>query len=88
VAGGWYDNNQVGATWVFVLTDSGIWIQNGNKLNDADPPQGVLFNEGVNVAIARGNASVIVSSVTQNKLPDTSVVNSMVVYQSATSLLS
>ena len=88
VAGAWYEANQVGATWVFVLTASGIWIQNGNKLNDADPAQGVLFNEGVNVAIARGSVSVIVSSVTQNKLPDTSVVNSMVVYQSAASLTS
>lgn len=83
VVGGWYDNNTVGATWVFVLTDSGIWIQNGNKLNDADPAQGLLFNEGQRVAIARGNASVIVSSVTQTKLPDTSVVNAVVVYQSA-----
>lgn len=81
VAGGWYENNLMGATWVFVLTTSGIWIQNGNKLNNADPPQGVLFNEGINVAIARGNASVIVSSVTHNKLPNTSVVNSLVVYQ-------
>ena len=88
VAGAWYENNQVGATWVFVLTSSGIWIQNGNKLNDADPAQGVLFNEGTYVAIARSTASVIVSSVTHNKLPNTTVVNSMVVYQSAASLSS
>jgi len=88
VAGAWYENNQVGATWVFVLTASGIWIQNGNKLNNADLPQGVLFNEGTYVAIARGNASVIVSSVTQTKLPDATIVNSVVVYQSAASLSS
>ena len=86
VVGAWHEADEVGATWVFVLTASGIWIQNGNKLNDADPAQGVLFNEGANVAIARGTASVIVSSVTHNKLPDTSIVNSMVVYQSAASL--
>lgn len=88
VATGWYDNNQVGATWVFVLTDSGIWIQNGNKLNDADAPDGVLFNEGLNVAIARGNASVIVSAIIQHKLPTgLSIVNAIVVYQSPASLL-
>lgn len=86
-ATGWYDNGTLGATWVFDRAASGgVWTQNGNKLNLANASPAILINEGLYVALARDTASVVASSVTQTALPNTNLVNAIVIYQSPASV--
>ena len=77
VIGGWYDQQATGSIWVYVRDKRGLWIQNGNKYrgNDLNPANA---NQGYTVAIARGNASVVVASVGRD---DPSNKNAMVIYQ-------
>ena len=77
VMGGWYDQQATGSIWVYVRDKRGLWIQNGNKYrgNDLNPANA---NQGYTVAIARGNASVVVASVGRD---DPSNKNAMVIYQ-------
>jgi hypothetical protein len=77
VAGGYYDQGQLGSTWVYVRDERGLWIQNGNKLRGNDLTSATAQQSRV-VAIARENASVVVSSVTQDTAGD---VNAIVIFQ-------
>ncbi|MCG6933694.1 MAG: IPT/TIG domain-containing protein, partial [Gallionella sp.] len=57
VVGGYGDNNNVGAAWVYALIN-GVWVQQGNKLvaNDVAPNQSGLTWQGYSVALsADGN---------------------------------
>lgn len=77
VVGGWYDQNQVGSTWVFVRNDRGLWIQNANKLRASDLTSATA-GQGSSVAIAGGNASVVVTSARRDEIGD---VDAIVIFQ-------
>jgi len=77
VTGGWYDQQALGSTWVYVRDERGLWIQNGNKYRGTNLNP-TAANQGYHVAIARGNASVVVSSVGRDNPGN---VNAIVIYQ-------
>jgi hypothetical protein len=63
VSGGFYDNNQLGATWVFVnplLDSSALYVFNGNG-NWSDP--GNWINESVPPTILPNNSIIIINPV-------------------------
>ena len=77
VAGGYYDQGVLGSTWVYVRDERGLWIQNGNKLRGNDLTSATA-QQAFWVGIARENASVVVSSVTQDTAGN---VNAIVIFQ-------
>ena len=77
VVGGWYDQGTLGSTWVFVRNDRGLWIQNANKLRASDLTSATA-GQGNGVAIARGNASVVVTSARMDEIGN---VNAIVIFQ-------
>jgi hypothetical protein len=77
VAGGYYDQGQLGSAWVYVRDKRGFWIQNGNKLRGNDLTYSVA-RQAFHVGIARENASVVVSSVTRDTA---GLVNAIVIFQ-------
>jgi hypothetical protein len=78
VAGGYYDQGQLGSTWVYVRDERGLWIQNGNKLRGNDLTSAIA-RQAFYVAIARENASVVVSSVSRDN--NAADVNAIVIFQ-------
>ena len=77
VVGGWYDQGTLGSTWVFVRNDWGLWLQNANKLRASDLTSATA-GQGNGVAIARGNASVVVTSARMDEIGN---VNAIVIFQ-------
>ena len=77
VAGGYYDQGQLGSLWVYVRDERGLWIQNGNKLRGNELTSATA-RQAFWVGIARENASVVVSSVTQDTAGN---VNAIVIFQ-------
>ena len=77
VAGGWYDQLQLGSTWVYARSPSGLWIQNANKLRGEDLTSATA-GQGIGVAIAKGSASVVVASVSMDTSGN---VNAIVIFQ-------
>ena len=77
VAGGWYDQLQLGSTWVFARSSSGLWIQNANKLRGEDLTSATA-RQGIDVALAKGNASVVVAPVSMDTPGN---VNAIVIFQ-------
>jgi hypothetical protein len=78
VAGGYYDQLQLGSMWVYVRDERGLWIQNGNKLRGNDLTSAIA-RQAFYVAIARENASVVVSSVTRDN--GAADVNAIIIFQ-------
>ena len=76
VAGGYYDQGQLGSLWVYVRDERGLWIQNGNKLRGNDLTSATA-HQAFHVGIARENASVVVSSVT---VDTAGLVNAIVIF--------
>jgi hypothetical protein len=76
VAGGYYDQGQLGSLWVYVRDERGLWIQNGNKLRGNDLTSATA-RQAFHVGIARENASVVVSSVT---VDTAGLVNAIVIF--------
>jgi hypothetical protein len=77
VAGGYYDQGQLGSLWVYVRDERGLWIQNGNKLRGNELTSATA-HQAFHVGIARENASVVVSSVTRDTAGN---VNAIVIFQ-------
>lgn len=77
VAGGYYDQQQLGSMWVYVRDERGLWVQNGNKYRGNDLTQ-ANASQGTKVAIAIGNASVILSSVPKDTANNT---NALLIFQ-------
>ena len=77
VAGGYYDQGQLGSLWVYVRDERGLWIQNGNKLRGNELTSATA-RQAFWVGIARENASVVVSSVTQDTAGN---VNAIIIFQ-------
>lgn len=77
VTGGYFDQGQLGSTWVYVRNERGLWIENGNKLRGNDLTSATA-QQGINVAFARETASVVASCVTRDTAAN---VNAMVIFQ-------
>ena len=77
VAGGNIDQAQLGSLWVYVQVEGGLWISNGNKYRGTNLTSATA-NQGKEVAIARGNASVVVSGVPRDTAGN---VNAIVIFQ-------
>jgi hypothetical protein len=66
IVGGYFDNSEIGAAWVFTRS-GGAWTQQGSKLtgNDASPSRfGVLF--GFSVALSVDGSTAIVGGNADN----------------------
>ncbi len=57
IAGGWYDNGNVGAAWVYTRTD-GAWSQQGDKLVGTDALGTPLQGRSVSLS-ADGNTAIV-----------------------------
>jgi hypothetical protein len=57
IVGGYGDNTNVGAAWVYTRT-AGVWTQQGSKLVDTDPAHG--DHQGTSVSVsADGNTAIV-----------------------------
>jgi hypothetical protein len=63
--GGWSDNSQIGAAWVFTRS-SGVWTQQGNKLVGSDTVGN--SQQGWSVALSPDGNTAIVGGYGDNNL--------------------
>lgn len=63
IIGGIYDNNEIGAAWVFTR-NNGVWSQQGNKLIGTGATG--IVNQGYSVAISADGNTALLSSITDN----------------------
>ena len=64
IVGGPFDNNHVGAAWMFARSSSGVWTQRGNKLVGTSafgpPGLGPIPEQGWSVALSEDGTTAIV----------------------------
>jgi hypothetical protein len=58
IVGGWGDNNVIGAAWIFTRNNSGVWLQEGNKIVGSGLIGQAYFGNSVSMS-ADGNAVAI-----------------------------
>jgi len=62
--GGQYDNNNIGATWIFTRS-SGVWSQQGNKLVGS-AVGGTYSNQGISVSLSADGNTLAVGGYTDD----------------------
>ena len=60
VVGGYYDNNQIGATWIITRGSSGLWTQQGAK-HVGTGYVGTDIEQGISTSLASTSANVYVT---------------------------